>query len=942
MKRENGWVLQNAVRIMCVAVLSLLFAVFPVTVSQAKEQTEEEKWEAYMESVREEGKAVIRLRLDDEPMAGYGLYYQEDTSKSFYTNKTLDEQVEEGVLKKLPESEEYPGCFLIDSSYKDGDTYYIANGYFYVFAPGETSSANRIAFLWSDDVYLGTDDLATIDYYTVSFEQGDVEVMELPEPFIHKKGKFDDTYSDDFKITYTYPSYLEAGYVEAGGYALSYYADSDGTPVDHGSSTYYLNAPVTLHPVFINEQETKYNNGGNLGDFIYYDWNYDSDKANNEAEPVIVISAEDFVKAVAVRDNKQNFILVRGDIKLTGEACKQICDANDIEYNSYYWEEYGVFRFAGYYTNYSDFVIIEKDASLTLDGISMNCAVNWEMHGTHYTVQDGGSLVLKNKAEMNYADIAVQKQGTITVDGTSLLYCNYLFNHGSITFADNKNYDRANNNANLRRLEVGQPFFNAKSGSITASFGSFKFNLEYSMWTVPSDWSEGNLGEMEYVPFRNNGTMTFTDNCRVVVGDESGSVYQHDRCAQMPFINNGTMTITSISSDNVVYYHNAVFQIERGSFVNNGTLNVTGQNGDYPFKGSDFYANGSNVQIYDGELVNNGTIELKAETGIGMYVNGMYFDPEDCSNTYKSVDTVQWGRINNNKNGVIHITTADETVGLVFGEYTECNNKGKIIFDYKAGAKKNYNMSLAMRSMYYTERTPQFHNEGTVTNNGYIAYQKAESFIWTGNKWSGSGKEGLVLVKAAESSNTSGDKDDTSGSASSGKTDSGNATNSGEKNSAGGSGNSQTVQAEKKGKVIRDSAGNQYVVTLSKGNSSEVAFKCPKGKTSKSITIPKTIKVNSVTYKVTAIAANAFKNQKKLKKVTISAQITKIGKQVFKGCKNLKTITIKSKKLTAKSVSANAFKGIGTKAVIKVPKSKKTAYKKLFRKKGLSKKVKIK
>ena len=159
MKRENGWVLQNAVRIMCVAVLSLLFAVFPVTVSQAKEQTEEEKWEAYMESVREEGKAVIRLRLDDEPMAGYGLYYQEDTSKSFYTNKTLDEQVEEGVLKKLPESEEYPGCFLIDSSYKDGDTYYIANGYFYVFAPGETSSANRIAFLWSDDVYLGTDDL---------------------------------------------------------------------------------------------------------------------------------------------------------------------------------------------------------------------------------------------------------------------------------------------------------------------------------------------------------------------------------------------------------------------------------------------------------------------------------------------------------------------------------------------------------------------------------------------------------------------------------------------------------------------------------------------------------------------------------------------------------------------------------------------------------------
>ena len=38
----------------------------------------------------------------------------------------------------------------------------------------------------------------------------------------------------------------------------------------------------------------------------------------------------------------------------------------------------------------------------------------------------------------------------------------------------------------------------------------------------------------------------------------------------------------------------------------------------------------------------------------------------------------------------------------------------------------------------------------------------------------------------------------------------------------------------------------------------------------------------------------------------------------------------------------NAFKGVGDKVTIKVPKGKKKAYTKLFRKKGLSKKVKIK
>ena len=95
-------------------------------------------------------------------------------------------------------------------------------------------------------------------------------------------------------------------------------------------------------------------------------------------------------------------------------------------------------------------------------------------------------------------------------------------------------------------------------------------------------------------------------------------------------------------------------------------------------------------------------------------------------------------------------------------------------------------------------------------------------------------------------------------------------------------------------------------------------------------------------YKANESAAKAFYKNKKLKKITIPASVVKIGKQAFFGCKNLKTITIKTKKLTSKSIGAKAFKGTHKKARVKTPAGKSKAYKKILRKKGLSKKAKVK
>ncbi|MCM1180913.1 MAG: leucine-rich repeat domain-containing protein [Clostridium sp.] len=93
---------------------------------------------------------------------------------------------------------------------------------------------------------------------------------------------------------------------------------------------------------------------------------------------------------------------------------------------------------------------------------------------------------------------------------------------------------------------------------------------------------------------------------------------------------------------------------------------------------------------------------------------------------------------------------------------------------------------------------------------------------------------------------------------------------------------------------------------------------------------------------VTSIGDKAFYQCTALKKITIPAKVNKIGKQAFYGCKNLKTITIKTSKLTNKNVGSKAFKGIASKATIKVPKKKLASYKKILKSKGVGSKAKIK
>lgn len=151
-------------------------------------------------------------------------------------------------------------------------------------------------------------------------------------------------------------------------------------------------------------------------------------------------------------------------------------------------------------------------------------------------------------------------------------------------------------------------------------------------------------------------------------------------------------------------------------------------------------------------------------------------------------------------------------------------------------------------------------------------------------------------------------------------------------------GNTDTASDLKAGKVYH-SGSLKYKITKLTSGTKTAAVTGTTNKNIKKLTIPATVTIQKVKFKVTEIGSKAFKKQKKLEKVIIGSNVKKIGSQAFYGAKELENITIKSKGIN--SIGKNAWKGISSKAEIRVPKSKLNSYTRLFRGKGQAKSVKI-
>lgn len=162
------------------------------------------------------------------------------------------------------------------------------------------------------------------------------------------------------------------------------------------------------------------------------------------------------------------------------------------------------------------------------------------------------------------------------------------------------------------------------------------------------------------------------------------------------------------------------------------------------------------------------------------------------------------------------------------------------------------------------------------------------------------------------------------------------------------------------GRVYTVGAFKYRVTNANVNGTGTLALIAPKSRYYTGVTIPATAKIGGVNFKVTTIYLRAFRNCRRLKKVIVGNNVTTICHYAFQGCTNLqyialgsrvkvigkyafygdkklKGITIKSRYI--RSVGTRAFRGIYSRAVIKMPRAKYTSYKRLFRGKGLSSRV---
>ena len=107
-----------------------------------------------------------------------------------------------------------------------------------------------------------------------------------------------------------------------------------------------------------------------------------------------------------------------------------------------------------------------------------------------------------------------------------------------------------------------------------------------------------------------------------------------------------------------------------------------------------------------------------------------------------------------------------------------------------------------------------------------------------------------------------------------------------------------------------------------------------------SITIPATVTINGVTYKVTRVDESAFASNTNLKSVTIGSNVMVISSKAFYKCKNLSKVKINSKKLT--SIGSKAFYGIKNNALFYAYRSKLTTYQKKIKSSGINTTIRLK
>lgn len=130
-----------------------------------------------------------------------------------------------------------------------------------------------------------------------------------------------------------------------------------------------------------------------------------------------------------------------------------------------------------------------------------------------------------------------------------------------------------------------------------------------------------------------------------------------------------------------------------------------------------------------------------------------------------------------------------------------------------------------------------------------------------------------------------------------------------------------------------------YRVTSSDPQDPRVRYASNTNTAATVITIPNTVTIGKVEYKVTRIDENAFMSNSNLKRVTIGSNVMVISAKAFNNCSNLCRVKINSKKLTR--IGKEAFSGIKNNALFYAYRSKLTSYQSLIKKSRINTKIRL-
>ena len=132
---------------------------------------------------------------------------------------------------------------------------------------------------------------------------------------------------------------------------------------------------------------------------------------------------------------------------------------------------------------------------------------------------------------------------------------------------------------------------------------------------------------------------------------------------------------------------------------------------------------------------------------------------------------------------------------------------------------------------------------------------------------------------------------------------------------------------------------NKYKILTTSATGGTVTYVGSTNAKVKTLSIPASVKIKGLTYKVTEISAKALASKTRLQSLVIPASVKKIGSKAFYGCSSLKKITIKTSQLSSGKVGASAFAKVYSKVKFVLPKARYSAYKKILKKKGAPRKA---